>query len=191
MSLTNYRDVGGSDGQAGFQFEFSCGDCSRTWKSPYRPYRKGQLADWIYKLAYFIGDRGSVSRATNTLAAAGSKGARDSALQEAIQLAEQHYVECPECRKAVCEECWDTRARLCIQCVGRSGQASGDEGGGGHAGASGGGGMKCSNCGSGMEGGRFCPECGFDVASTHKSCPGCGTLCTRTARFCTDCGHGF
>jgi predicted amidophosphoribosyltransferase len=42
-----------------------------------------------------------------------------------------------------------------------------------------------------MGGGRFCAECGFDMASTHKSCPGCGTMCARAARFCPDCGHGF
>ena len=49
----------------------------------------------------------------------------------------------------------------------------------------------CPNCQVLSEGGRFCHECGFDMASTHKSCPGCGTTVSRQARFCPDCGHGF
>ena len=38
---------------------------------------------------------------------------------------------------------------------------------------------------------RACHECGFDMASTHKSCPACGATMARQARFCTDCGHAF
>jgi membrane protease subunit (stomatin/prohibitin family) len=49
----------------------------------------------------------------------------------------------------------------------------------------------CPNCRTPSSGGRFCGECGFDMASTHKSCPGCGTMVLRQARFCTDCGHSF
>ena len=52
-------------------------------------------------------------------------------------------------------------------------------------------GMYCPNCQTASQGGRFCHECGFDMASTHKSCPGCGATMPRQARFCTDCGHGF
>ena len=51
--------------------------------------------------------------------------------------------------------------------------------------------MNCPNCQTPSQGGRFCHECGFDMASTHKSCPGCGSVMPRAARFCTDCGHGF
>jgi hypothetical protein len=49
----------------------------------------------------------------------------------------------------------------------------------------------CPNCQTPSQGGRFCHECGFDMASTHKSCPACGATMMRQARFCTDCGHGF
>ena len=188
MNLTNYRDVGkgGTDTEAGFQFEFYCGNCSRTWTSPFKPYRKGQIAGFIQKFAYLLGDRGSMSRASGAVAGVGAKKARESALQDALELAEQRYCECAECSKTVCGDCWDERARTCVPCTGKSSRGRGSE-----AAQDGKAGLKCANCGVAMESGRFCAECGFDVASTHKSCPGCGTLCARAARFCTDCGHGF
>lgn len=199
MSLTNYRDISrlGSQVGAGFQFEFYCGSCSREWKSPFSPYRRGQLAGLFYKLSYFLGDRGAMFRASNALADAGANRARESALQQAIALAEQRYTECPACAKAVDEACWDARARLCSLCAGKGARVPADEGGS-HAAAGGGvaaardsGSLTCPNCASAIGGGRFCPECGFDMASTHKTCPSCGTLCARATRFCADCGHGF
>lgn len=186
MTLTNYREVGReADNGAGFQFEFSCARCSHTWKSPFKPYRKGQFADLLYKFAYFFGDRGSVSRASTGLAKVGEKGAMEAALEEALVEAEQRYAVCPGCDKTVCDNCWDARSKRCEDCA-RTGGPSAARSDGGRAG-----GASCPNCKSPLDGGRFCAECGFDMASTHKSCPGCGALCARAARFCTDCGHGF
>lgn len=196
MGLENYRDVSrlGSDTGAGFQFEFSCNHCSRTWKSPFKPYRKGQLAGLIDRFAYFLGDRGSIGRASGSVAHMGADRARASALEEAIAAAEQRYAQCPDCDQTVCEDCWNSRSQRCERCSSKGSARSG--GGGGQAaseGRSGGGAsaMSCPNCRSSLSGGRFCAECGFDMASTHKSCPGCGVMCLRQARFCTDCGHGF
>jgi hypothetical protein len=201
MNLKNYRDIGksGSDLRAGFQFEFHCQICSQTWQSPYRPYRRAQLSGLMYRLSRLLNDRGMLFRASNSMANFGEQGARDSALQDALALAEQRYTECPECHKAVDEECWNARAGLCRLCAtnggGRSETAAGGErresSAGTEAAARAGGGLKCPNCSSAIGGGRFCPECGFDMASTHKTCPGCGTLCMRSTRFCADCGHGF
>lgn len=192
MSLTNYRDVGksGSSMEAGFQFEFHCGNCSRTWKSPFEPYRRGQFAGLIYRFAYFLGDRGSMFRASNAVADAGAKKAREAALQNALESASERYAECPACRKTVCEDCWDARAKLCEACSGKGARATSVDSGA-TAAATSPAGLTCPNCSAAIGSGRFCPECGFDMASTHKTCPGCGTLCTRSARFCTDCGHGF
>jgi hypothetical protein len=194
MNFTNYREIskGGNDPSAGFQFEFSCGNCSRTWKSQFKPYRLGQIAGLIYKFAYFFGDRGSMSRTSSTVANVGSSRARQTALDEALEAAEQRYTVCKGCQKVVCEECFDQRSHLCEPCNRKGGQSHrGSQDARVAAGADSSAGMKCSNCGSGMSGGRFCAECGFDAASTHKSCPGCGVMCTRAARFCPECGHGF
>lgn len=204
MGLTNYHDIGkaGSDTHAGFQFEFHCGNCSRKWKSPFEPYRRGQLAGFVYGFARYLGGRGLLFRASSTVADAGADRARRGALERALGLAEQRYIECPACEKAVCENCWDERSKLCEPCAGKGArsptprdddqaQAQAGAAHGARAAAAVGSAMKCPNCSAAIGGGRFCEECGFDMASTHKSCPGCGTLCTRAARFCTDCGHGF
>jgi hypothetical protein len=196
VNLNNYREIGlsNTDLGAGFQFEFSCANCSRTWKSPFKPYRMGQMAGLVYKLAYFFGDRGSIARASGTVANAGSNRARESALNAALEAAQQRYTECKGCQKLVCEECFDQRSHLCERCATKGGQSQSGDNDSRTTASSGAGAstsMKCSNCGSGMGGGRFCAECGFDAASTHKSCPGCGVMCTRAARFCPECGHGF
>lgn len=201
MSLTNYRDVSrrSTDTNAGFQFEFNCGCCSQSWKSPFKPYRGGQFAGLVYRFGRFLGDRGGMSRASDVLADFGAKRAGANALQEAIELAETRYIECPGCSAPVCEECWNPRATLCARCAG-TGSHSPNAAKAANAAnadqpvstrADGGSGLTCPNCSSQVNGGRFCAECGFDMASTHKSCPGCGTLSARAARFCPDCGHGF
>lgn len=190
MALTNYRDLSrmGSDTNAGFQFEFSCGSCSRSWKSPFKPYRKGQFAGLLSRFAYFIGDRGATSRTASQVAEMGGNRAKQAALQEALALAEQRYFECPGCDKAVCDDCWNPRTERCEACTKLS--ANRPEAAAASRGASGAA-LSCPNCRAAMTGGRFCAECGFDMASTHKSCPGCGAMCARSARYCTDCGHGF
>ena len=185
----------GSQVGAGFQFEFHCGNCSRTWKGPFEPYRRGQFAGLIYKLSYFLGDRGSMFRASNALADVGANRARESALQQSIALAEQRYTECPECAKAVCEECWDSRAQLCTACAGKGARSTTEDGDaragtrGQAAAARDSGGPTCPNCASRIGGGRFCPECGFDMASTHKTARVAGR-CARATRFC-GLRHGF
>jgi hypothetical protein len=197
MNLSNYREMSGSDLRAGFQFEFHCQVCSRTWKSPFKPYRRAQLAAWVYRLSRFLNDRGGMFRGTNAIANLGEHRAREKALQEALALAGDRYTECPSCQKAVDEDCWDVRARLCQSCRTAGGglvsprRSESSEPSTGLEVAAPVAGLKCPNCSSPIGGGRFCAECGFDMASTHKTCPGCGTMCMRSSRFCLDCGHGF
>jgi hypothetical protein len=153
----------------------------------------------MYRLARLLNDRGSMFRASNAVATFGEQGARNSALEDALALAEQRYTECPACHKTVDEECWNARAGLCQLCATNSGERPRVTAGREHGesseradvAASSGAGLKCPNCSSPIGGGRFCAECGFDMASTHKTCPGCGTLCMRSTRFCGDCGHAF
>jgi hypothetical protein len=187
MSLTNYQDVGrgGQDVNAGFQYEFLCGNCSRRWRSPYTPYRRGRVAGFIYRYAYLLPGFDTIVRVLGFASETGEKQAREAALRQAIALAEPRYNECRSCQKTVCEDCWSPRTQLCEACGSKGQRSSSAASSGGAAG------MACPNCQAAFGGGRFCAECGFDMASTHKSCPGCGAMCTREARFCTDCGHGF
>jgi hypothetical protein len=193
MSMTNYRDVSIGHGNApGFQFEFFCELTGETWRSPLRSYRRAQLNNLISKLTYWFNDLHSLSRGTEYMAEAGAKKAKNEALAEAMGMAAQRFRQCESCGKWVCLAALDERSGKCTKCASAGGGArygsgsayaddSSEEAGG----------PLCPNCQTPSQGGRFCHECGFDMASTFKSCPGCGTTLPRQARFCTDCGHGF
>src|SRR5215212_9725052 len=104
MSLTNFQDISkaGSSVNAGFQFEFYCANCSRKWKSPYAPYRRGRFSALFYKYAYFLPYYGKAAKVLGFVSDTGEKRARESSLQEALVLAEARYADCTVCKKTVC-----------------------------------------------------------------------------------------
>ena len=191
MSLSNYQDVSqaGASLNAGFQFEFHCGNCGRRWRSPFKSYRRGRFFGLFYEYGYYVPGYNRIVELLGFTSHSGEKRAKDAALQDAMLVAEQRYHDCPGCKKTVCEDCWDARAQRCESCRGKGEQGSSSRDS--TAVSSAGAGLACPNCQAPFGGGRFCAECGFDRASTHKSCPSCGVMCARAARFCTDCGHGF
>ena len=193
-TMRNYRDMStsSSDVSAGFQFEFYCEICGDTWRSDFKPYRKGQITGWLTRFAFMFTDLHKVGRATGTFADAGSNSAKQENLAQSQALAAQRYQHCDGCRKWVCGDCWVNNANHCTECEAKARASSGGGYGSGYSnGDAGHATMVCPNCQTPSQGGRFCHECGFDMASTHKSCPGCGATMPRQARFCTDCGHGF
>ncbi len=188
MALENYRDLsgGGSDISAGFQFEFACACCGKKWKSQFKPYRIGQVTGFLSRFAFLLGsDAAKTSRATGHFADFGTRSAKSKALNEARQQADSKYKNCVVCENGCCKDCLDAEG-ICRSCVDKSAKP-----GGRTAESRPAGGQACPNCSTPGSGGRFCAECGFDMASTHKSCPGCGSLAERASRFCRDCGHGF
>jgi rubrerythrin len=197
-ALTNYRDISTNPGEvgAGFQFEFICESCGDTWKSQFKPYRAGQAAGLFRRFGYIFNEFAKISavsdiifkvgRASGTTVEATGDKPRAQALEEAMAIARQRYDQCSSCHTWVCANCYDESRQVCVKC-----DRSGGAGGGSGQGAASASAMACPNCQTPSQGGRFCHECGFDMASTHKSCPSCGTTLPRQARFCTDCGHGF
>ena len=192
--MNNFQEIANSTSatSAGFQFEFRCQQCGQTWRSPFTPYRAGQVSGLLSLLSRFMGVNMMARNATSSLATMRSSSARQKALAAAQAQAAQRFHTCDTCHKSVDNDCWDSaqgRCTACAQASAGSGSASGSASQAG--GASAAGGHTCPNCQSPTDGGRFCPECGYDMATTHKSCPGCGALHQRQARFCTDCGHAF
>jgi len=198
MPLTNYRDLSRSPNElnAGFQFEFYCESCGDTWKSPFRAYRVGQAAGILRRLSFVLGEFyrvgaitdivSKVGRASGTSAEMSGSKAKVAALEEAQALAQDRYHRCTSCHTMVCDNCWDPGTRTCNKCGASAAQAAQYESAATAAAT-----LACPNCQTPSQGGRFCHECGFDMASTHKSCPACGVTMMRQARFCTDCGHAF
>jgi hypothetical protein len=188
--MRNYRDLstGSNDVSAGFQFEFYCEVCAETWRSDFKPYRTGQLTGWLTRFAFMFTDLYKIGRATGTFSDAGANQSKAKALDLARETAAQRFDQC-NCRKWVCHRCWDSNLKLCAQCV----QAKNDAANYAQNtnSASNNKVSACPSCQTPSQGGRFCHDCGFDMASSHKNCPGCGATVMRQARFCTDCGHGF
>jgi Double zinc ribbon len=189
MTLRNYRDLSSYSVSTtgGFQYEFYCNNCTRIWKSPFKPY--GQISGFFSSLAPLLGLGVNAQQVGGSLGDAGMRRAGSKALEEAIRQAETRYFRCTSCKKEMCEDCFDANRQLCVTCVHNVLRETQTQAGD-RAGAAAGGAV-CPNCSTPGSGGRFCPECGFDMASTHKSCPSCGVMVARAARFCTDCGHGF
>lgn len=202
-ALTNYRDLSTNPGDvgAGFQFEFVCDSCGDTWKTPFKPYRAGQAAGLFRRFGYIFNEFAKIStvtdvifkltRASNTTVETAGSKPKAEALEEAMASARQRYDQCASCHTWVCANCYNESDHQCIKCERSSpgGNQAGAAVGGGAAAS--GSALACPNCQTPSQGGRFCHECGFDMASTHKSCPSCGVTLSREARFCGDCGHGF
>lgn len=199
MSMKNYHDLSSStssDLKAGFQFEFFCECCNDTWRSPFTPYRRGRLTGWLKRFDFVFVNLHRVGHASGALADAGALKAKESALAGAREQAARRFHACESCDKHVCDNCFREQTARCRDCSAKAGGPRGGYAGDGENGSyadapAAAAGPVCSNCQAPSEGGRFCHECGFDMASTHKSCPGCGTTVSRQARFCPDCGHGF
>lgn len=49
----------------------------------------------------------------------------------------------------------------------------------------------CPECSETVPGGKFCANCGANLAPTPKFCPSCGTPGTPGAKFCADCGTAY
>ena len=196
MAMTNYRDLSTSqsDVKAGFQFEFYCEITGETWKSPFVPFRRGQLNGLVGRLTGIFYQFHGAGRVLGYAADAGAAKAKAAALEEAMEVAARRFRQCERCKKWVSAAIYDEDEGLCSSCQGRAPGGARQSFGDGYreeAQAESAAGPRCPNCQTASQGGRFCHECGFDMASMFKNCPGCGATLARQARFCTDCGHAF
>ncbi len=194
MPMTNYRDLSTSptDVRAGFQFEFYCELSGDTWKSPFVPFRRGQLNGLVGRLTGIFYQFHGASRVLGYAADAGAAKAKAQALEEAMEIAARRFRECERCKKWVAAAVFDEDTGLCQACGrGTQGGAAWGSSYREEEPAQAAAGPVCPSCQTPSQGGRFCHECGFDMASAFKACPGCGNTLPRQARFCSDCGHAF
>ncbi len=206
----NTRDVSRSPHEvdAGFQFEFYCERCHDTWRSPFEPYRRGQIAGWLGRAAsLFSGLAYDAGRAAAGLADAGYGEARDEAFRQAIQRSEQHFHRCGRCSNQCCSKCWNTPKGLCLNCAPdlqaevEQARSEGEV-------------MRarerahlagenlanqvdverpstnaCPKCKAPTLGSKFCPECGCNLAAFARlTCRKCQTVLPGNVKFCVECG---
>ena len=193
MAMTNFRDLstGTSDLNAGFQFEFFCELTGESWKSPFKKYTRGRLNGWLSRATTIFYQFYSVDRVASYAAEAGVRKAKAAALADAMEMAADRFRQCEKCNKWVSLAVYEEDRGRCKNCLGTLHASGSSRGAFGNYADDDSSGPVCPNCQTPSQGGRFCHECGFDMASTHKSCPSCGATMSRQTRFCTDCGHAF
>ncbi|MFF7143045.1 zinc ribbon domain-containing protein [Streptomyces sp. SID2888] len=207
----NYRDLSNQNGTgAGFQFEFSCSRCSDTWRSPFEPFRAGQMAGWLSRGVnaawQVVGGAGrSVSDAAEGLAGASFGSQRDAAFTRAIATAQGHFQRCPRCTSYVCTRCWNPGQGLCLTCspdTAAEAQAAQQRGLNDRvtqraydAGQQRGDSydattprqLVCPHCRTETRGAAFCPACGHRLAQM-ENCSACHQELPDGAAFCPSCG---
>ncbi|MFB6962986.1 zinc ribbon domain-containing protein [Streptomyces sp. NPDC057611] len=208
----NHRDLCEQHGTgAGFQFEFYCSRCSDTWRSPFEPFRAGQMAGWLSRganAAWSViggGAARGVSDAADGLAGANYGTQRDAAFTRAIANAQGHFDRCPRCTAYVCGRCWNAGLGLCLTCspdTAAEAQAAQQRGlndmaaqraydAGQQRGqdydVSTPRQLVCPQCRAETRGATFCPACGHRLAQTD-SCSSCHQDLPDGAAFCPSCG---
>ncbi|MEV6120806.1 zinc ribbon domain-containing protein [Streptomyces sp. NPDC052077] len=208
----NHRDLCVEHGTgAGFQFEFSCGRCYDTWRSPFEPFRAGQVAGWVSKgvgAAWSMFGNGAtrgVSAAADGVAGASFGNQKDAAFSRAIENAEGHFNRCPRCTGYACGRCWNAGQGLCLTCspdTAAEAQAAQRRGlndmvtqraydagqrDGATYDASARRQLVCPQCQTETRGGAFCHGCGHRLAQS-TACGSCNGDLPAGAAFCPTCG---
>ncbi|MFD4612997.1 MULTISPECIES: zinc ribbon domain-containing protein [unclassified Streptomyces] len=208
----NHRDLCQEHGTgAGFQFEFYCSRCSDTWRSPFEPFRAGQMAGWLSRgvnAAWSViggGAAQGVSNAADGLAGANYGTQRDAAFTRAIANAQGHFDRCPRCTAYVCARCWNPGLGLCLTCspdtaaeaqaaqqrglndmVAQRAYDAGQQRGQDYD-ATTPRQLVCPQCRTETRGAAFCPSCGHRLAQTDN-CSSCHQDLPDGAAFCPSCG---
>jgi hypothetical protein len=197
---------------AGYQFEFFCQCCNDTWRSPFEPYRSGQVSGWLQQvqgaLGALLGNAGrEIGRAASGVADAGWGQGRDAAFKQSIESAQAHFHRCAKCRQAVCARCWDGDKGLCRTCAPNAAaeveaarnrgtldaaRAQAYQSGAGQEGPVDTGvkasrQLVCPQCATESMGGNFCAQCGHRLGEP-MACAACQTVIPMGGSHCPGCG---
>jgi hypothetical protein len=127
----------------------------------------------------------------------------EQAFERSQNEARQHFHRCPSCNKYVCDHCHNEDEGLCVDCAPRQevlvAKTRADAmrrniGDAGEAATVWQGAIEskttiCPACGKPAGSGKFCNNCGNNMAL--KACPQCGAANQPTVRFCNNCGQNL
>lgn len=202
--------------EAGFQFTFFCDICSEGYKTKFiesKSYKKASffrgLGEAVSTVASFLGqdsvgntvERGSdiISERFEGMSPEWHKE-HEAAFELAQNEAKGHFHRCPKCTRWVCENDWNEREGLCIECAPRESvevaaaraekmvedikeKASETEVFTGKIESKQ---TLCPRCGKPASGGKFCNNCGAPLSLLE--CPKCKSKNPSGSRFCSECG---
>lgn len=194
----------------GFQFEFHCAHCGKTYRTRFKPTVTGTVSTVLDGASSLLG--GFFSRAadiSDRVRSASWEKAHDEAFEAAVKEIDDTFFQCPRCNSLVCrEKCLNTKRGLCKGCAPDLGvemsaaQASHSvQEIWAHAA------MAeedkklaaenwrqtiratCPNCEEPLAvNAKFCPACGTKLKAPGH-CTECGATLTPEAKFCPDCGQ--
>ncbi len=203
--------------EAGFQFTFFCDNCRDGHKTRFiesSTYKKGQKMKGLGNAARIgaslLGKHSAgwqIDRAANAITGR-FKGMspewhkeHEKAFQIAQNEAKGYFHRCPKCYKWVCEMDWNEQEGLCVKDAPRvnvevasarsskmvkdiqekadqtrvfDGEIESKQ-------------TICPNCGKPSGEGKFCNNCGSNLALVE--CERCGTKVSTESRFCGECGN--
>lgn len=194
----NYTDL--SD-ENGYQFEFRCDICGSGYRSTFVRSQLGTAGNLLRGASSLLGGQlWGASNAADTVRDVTDRGARDQAMQQAMNEVMPLFKRCPRCSRWVDETCWNEEAGLCVgdapklagemaatrseyerqqmrEAMSQERHFSGDTAAKQTV---------CSNCGKPVGSEKFCSNCGTPVGMRH--CTQCGDELATGARFCGNCG---
>jgi hypothetical protein len=188
----NYSDL---STDRGFQFEFHCDRCSKSFRTRFQASATGTVSSILDAASgLFGGIFGSAADISDRVKSASWQKSRDEAFEKAIKEVQPELIQCPRCSSWVCRDgCWNTKKGLCKGCAPDLGvemaaaQASRSvEEIWAHAA------MAEEDKKLSTENWRenimaSCPECEAPLAANAKFCPGCGAK-LKEKKHCTSCG---
>ncbi len=195
----NYTDL--SD-ENGYQFEFRCDICGSGYRSSFVRSNLGTAGNLLRGASSILGGQlWGASNAADSVRDIADRGARDQALQQAMNEVMPHFTRCPRCSHWVDETCWNEERGLCIYDAPKlatemeaarsdyqiqqmreamqgqslfSGDTSARQ-------------TVCTNCGKPVGSEKFCGNCGTPTGM--NKCTNCGNDLATGARFCGNCGN--
>ena len=202
--------------EAGFQFTFFCAICNEGYKTKFiesKTYGKGKLLKGLggiigaaaqiagkYNIGYGV-ERGvdAIGERFNGMSPDWQKE-HDAAFEAAQSEAKAHFHRCPKCTQWVCENDWNEQENLCTQCAPRENveiAAARAKKNAADIGAKAAGTQVftgeieskqtlCSSCGKPAGNGKFCNNCGKELAL--GICKKCGAKNQAGTAFCGECG---
>lgn len=193
----------------GFQFEFHCDRCGKSFRTRFKASATGTVSSVLDAASsLFGGVLGHAADIGERVRSAGWQKARDEAFEEAWKEVAPHFFQCPRCQAWVCrDKCVNDKKGLCKECAPDLGvemsaaQSSrsveeiwahaamaeedkklGTENWRETIRAS------CPKCEAPLAvNAKFCPQCGASLKGAAH-CTECGAKLTPGAKFCPDCG---